>query len=109
MSVYFTPTFKLIEKLLIPKKVLKLEKVNKKFDKFDVVIIDDIGYLQQNRGEMEFLFILLADRYQLKSLKQIFKDPTTTMPAVDRFVHHSTILKFSNESFRAREAKNRKA
>jgi DNA replication protein DnaC len=119
MSVYFSPTFKLVEKLLISKKELELEKTLKRFDKFDVVILDDIGYVQQSRDEMEVLFTFLADRYERKSLmissnlvfskwEQIFKDPMTTMAAVDRLVHHSTILEFSGESIRAREAKNNK-
>ncbi len=116
MSVYFSPTFKLVEKLLVAKKELELEKTLKRFDKFDVVILDDIGYVQQSRDEMEVLFTFLADRYERKSLmissnlvfskwEQIFKDPMTTMAAVDRLVHHSTILEFSGESIRAREAK----
>ena len=98
------------------KKELELEKTLKSFDKFDVVILDDIGYVQQSRDEMEVLFTFLADRYERKSLmissnlvfskwEQIFKDPMTTMAAVDRLVHHSTILEFSGESIRAREAK----
>jgi DNA replication protein DnaC len=118
MSVYFTPTFKLVEKLLIAKKEFQLENALKRLDKFDVIILDDIGYVQQSRDEMEVLFTLLADRYERKTLMitsnlvfskwdQIFKDPMTTMAAVDRLVHHSTILEFGSESIRALEAKNK--
>ena len=116
ISVYFTPTFKIVEKLLIAKKEYELESALKKLDKFDVIILDDIGYVQQSRDEMEVLFTLLADRYERKSLMissnlvfskwgQIFKEPMTTMAAVDRLVHHSTILEFSGDSIRAKEAK----
>ncbi len=81
-----------------------------------VIILDDIGYVQQSRDEMEVLFTLLADRYERKSLMissnlvfskwdQIFKDPMTTMAAVDRLIHHSTILEFLGDSIRAKEAK----
>jgi DNA replication protein DnaC len=118
-SVYFTPTFKLVEKLLIAKKEYSLESALKKLDKFEVIILDDIGYVQQSRDEMEVLFTLLADRYERKSLMissnlvfskwdKIFKDPMTTMAAVDRLVHHSTILEFNWDSIRAMEAKKRK-
>jgi DNA replication protein DnaC len=114
-SVYFTPTFKLVERLLVAKKELELERELKKLDKFDIVILDDIGYVQQSRDEMEVLFTFLADRYERKSLmissnlvfskwEQIFKDPMTTMAAVDRLVHHSTVLEFTNKSIRAMEA-----
>jgi DNA replication protein DnaC len=118
MSVYFTPTFKIVEKLLIAKKEYQLENTLKKLDKFDVIILDDIGYVQQSRDEMEVLFTLLADRYERKSIMissnlvfskwdQIFKDPMTTMAAVDRLIHHSTILEFTGESIRAKEAKKK--
>ena len=118
-SVYFTSTFKIVEKLLIAKKDYDLENALKRLDKFDVIILDDIGYVQQSRDEMEVLFTLLADRYERRSVMissnlvfskwdQIFKDPMTTMAAVDRLVHHSTILEFTNESIRAKEASSRK-
>jgi DNA replication protein DnaC len=118
ISVYFTPTFKIVEKLLIAKKEYELENALKKLDKFDVIILDDIGYVQQSRNEMEVLFTLLADRYERKSLMvssnlvfskwdQIFKDPMTTMAAVDRLIHHSSILEFSGDSIRAKEAKTK--
>jgi len=118
VSVYFTSTFKIVEKLLIAKKEFQLEVTLKKLDKFDVIILDDIGYVQQSRDEMEVLFTLLADRYERKTLMissnlvfskwdQIFKDPMTTMAAVDRLVHHSTILEFTGESIRAKEAKSK--
>jgi len=118
-SVYFTPTFKIVEKLLIAKKDYDLENALKRLDKFDIIILDDIGYVQQSRDEMEVLFTLLADRYERRSVMissnlvfskwdQIFKDPMTTMAAVDRLVHHSTILEFTNESIRAKEASSRK-
>ncbi|MBT3584749.1 MAG: ATP-binding protein [Halobacteriovoraceae bacterium] len=119
ISVYFTPTFKIVEKLLIAKKEYDLENALKRLDKFDVIILDDIGYVQQSRDEMEVLFTLLADRYERKSLMissnlvfskwdKIFKDPMTTMAAVDRLIHHSTILEFDWDSIRAMEAKKRK-
>ena len=37
-------------------------------DRFDAVILDDIGYVQQNRDEMEVLFTFLAERYERKSV-----------------------------------------
>jgi DNA replication protein DnaC len=110
-SVLFIPTFKLVEKLLIAKRELNIENALKKLDRFDVVILDDIGYVQQSREEMEVLFTFLAERYERKSLMitsnlvfsewdKIFKDPMTTMAAVDRLIHHSIILDFTGPSIR---------
>jgi DNA replication protein DnaC len=110
-ALYFTPTFKLVQQLLTAKKELKLDAALKKLDHFDAIILDDIGYVQQSREEMEVLFTFLADRYERRSVlvssnlvfskwDQIFKDAMTTMAAVDRLVHHAIILEFDGESLR---------
>ncbi|MGA1731068.1 MAG: IS21-like element helper ATPase IstB [Steroidobacteraceae bacterium] len=115
-SVYFTPTFKLVQDLLAAKRDLRLEWLLHKLDRFEVVILDDLGYVQQSREEMEVLFTFLATRYERRSIwissnlvfskwDQIFKDPMTTMAAVDRLVHHAIILEFNGESRRTPKAK----
>ena len=107
--VLFIPTFKLVQQLLAAKKELRLESELKRLDRFAAVILDDIGYVQQDRQEMEVLFTFLAERYERRSVlitsnlvfskwDQIFKDPMTTMAAVDRLVHHAIILEFDGES-----------
>jgi len=114
--VLFISTFKLVGRLLQAKTANKLEEMLKTFDRFDAVILDDIGYVQQSREEMEVLFTFLAERYERRSLlvssnlvfskwDQIFKDPLTTMAAIDRLVHHSIILEFNGDSHRAKTAK----
>ena len=119
LKVCFTPTFKLVTQLLAAKRDLKLPQALAKLDRFDVVILDDIGYVQQAREEMEVLFTFLAERYEKKSVvitsnlvfsqwDQIFKDPMTTMAAIDRLVHHATILEFNGDSLRATAAKQTK-
>jgi DNA replication protein DnaC len=115
-AIYFIPTFKLVQQLLAAKQELKLDAALKKLDRFEAIILDAIGYVQQSREEMEVLFTFLADRYERRSLllssnlvfskwDQIFKDPMTTMAAVDRLVHHSTILEFDGESIRVPQPK----
>ena len=117
-TVLFTPTFKLVQQLLTAKKELRLEGALKKLDKFAVVILDDIGYVQQDREEMEVLFTFLAERYERRSVMissnlvfskwdQIFKDAMTTMAAIDRLVHHAIILEFTGESIRTQKAKEK--
>jgi len=109
--VYYQPCSLLVQELLIAKRDLKLSRVLKKFGRFDVIVIDDIGYVQQSREEMEVLFTLLADRYERGSVmltsnlpfskwEAIFKDPMTTAAAIDRLVHHSVILELNMPSYR---------
>jgi DNA replication protein DnaC len=117
-TVYFTPTFKLVQQLLAAKRELGLDKLLKKLDRFEAVILDDLGYVQQSREEMEVLFTFLAERYERRSVllssnlvfskwDQIFKDPMTTMAAVDRLVHHAIILEFDGETMRVPRPKEK--
>ncbi|HNY22888.1 MAG TPA: IS21-like element helper ATPase IstB [Treponemataceae bacterium] len=115
-AVLFVPTFKLVQRLLVAKRELALEAELRKLDRFDAVILDDIGYVQQDREEMEVLFTFLGERYERRSVlitsnlvfsqwDRIFKDPMTTAAAIDRLVHHATILEMtSKKSVRAEEA-----
>jgi len=113
--VLFTPTYALVQRLLAAKRDLRLEKELAGLDRYDAVILDDIGYVQQSREEMEVLFTFLADRYERRSViitsnllfsdwDRIFKDPMTTAAAIDRLVHHSVILEMTGPSIRADEA-----
>jgi DNA replication protein DnaC len=116
--VLFTPTFKLVQQLLVAKQQLRLDSELKRLDRYPVIILDDLGYVQQDRQEMEVLFTFLAERYERRSVlissnlvfskwDQIFKDPMTTMAAIDRLVHHAMILEFNGESVRAQKAQGR--
>ena len=117
-QVLFVPAFKLVQRLLVAKRDLALEAALRRLDRFDAVILDDIGYVQQGRDEMEVLFTFLAERYERRSVvitsnlvfsqwDQIFKDPMTTAGAIDRLVHHAVILELPGPSIRAEEAKQR--
>jgi DNA replication protein DnaC len=119
-SVLFIPTFKLVGGLLRAKRDYELERELRRLDRFQVVILDDLGYVQQSREEMEVLFTFLAERYERRSVvitsnlvfsewNQIFKDPLTTAAAIDRVVHHALIIEFGREvkSVRAEEAARR--
>lgn len=118
MPILYTTAHRLVTELLIAKRDLKLERLIAKLARFDAIAIDDLGYTQQSREEMEVLFTLLAERYEKKSIlltsnlvfsqwDQIFKDPMMTMAAVDRLVHHAVILEFTGESYRATAAKSK--
>lgn len=116
--VLFTPAYRLVQRLLAAKRELQLEQELRKMDRFAAVIIDDIGYIQQDRDEMEVLFTFLGERYERRSVMitsnlvfsqwdRIFKDPMTTAAAIDRVVHHATILELNGKSVRGEEARKR--
>lgn len=113
--VLYVPCSLLVQNLLIAKRDLKLPQTLNKLGKYDALIIDDIGYVQQSRQEMEVLFTLLADRYERSSVmitsnlpfsqwEHIFKDPMTTAAAIDRLVHHSIILELNLSSYRLEQS-----
>lgn len=114
-SVLFTPTFQLVQRLLAAKRDRRLAAELTRLDRFDALILDDLGYVQQDREELEVLFTLLAERYERRSVlltsnlvfspwDQILKDPMTTAAAVDRVVHHAVILELPIPSYRAQVA-----
>lgn len=117
--IYFSTCALLLQELLAAKKDLKLPKLLKKLNRYHAIIIDDIGYVHQDKEEMEVLFTLLAERYERGSVmitsnlpfskwEKIFKDPMMTAAAIDRIVHHSVILELNIPSYRMTAAKNRK-
>lgn len=116
--IYFSSCSLLVQELLIAKRDLKLSRILKTLSRYDALMIDDIGYVQQSREEMEVLFTLLAERYERGSVmltsnlpfskwESIFKDPMTTAAAIDRLVHHSVILELNTESYRLANAKQK--
>lgn len=118
-AVLFTECVLLVQRLLWSKSELRLEKELKRLDRYEALIIDDLGYVQQSREEMEVLFTLLAHRYENRSVlltsnlafsqwEKIFKDPMTTAAAIDRLVHHSVILELNLSSYRMEAAQRQK-
>ena len=116
--VYFSTCSLIVQELLAAKRDLRLAKVLKKFNRFDAIVLDDIGYVQQSRDEMEVLFALLAERYERGSVmltsnlpfskwETIFKDPMTTAAAIDRLVHHSVILELNLPSYQLESSAKR--
>ena len=116
-SVLFTPTFRLVQHLLAAKRDLDLPRALRKLDNYELLILDDIGYVQQDVEEIEVLFTLMAERYERRSMlitsnlvfsewDRIFKNPMTTAAAIDRLVHHSVILEYDVPSYRTKSQPN---
>jgi len=118
-QILFAPSSLLVQELLMAKRDLRMKHALRRLAKYEALIIDDIGYIQQNRQEMEVLFVLLAERYERASVmitsnlpfskwERIFKDPMTTAAAIDRLVHHSVILELNLPSYRLEQSNKRK-
>jgi DNA replication protein DnaC len=110
MKVLFTPTFRLVSQLLAATSLHGLPKYLEQLHKFDVLILDDIGYVQHTADEMEVLFTFIAERYQqhktlmltsnlvFSQWDRVFTNPMTAMAAVDRLSHRGIILEFELET-----------
>ena len=117
-SVLFVPAYRLVQDMLAAKRDLELPRMLRKLDNFDLLVIDDLGYLPQEAEESEVLFTLIAERYERRSLgitsnlvfsewEKVFANPMATAAAIDRIVHHSVILEFDVPSYRTDAARNR--
>jgi DNA replication protein DnaC len=113
--ILFTTCALLVQTLLAAKRDLRLQKALKQLARFEGLILDDLGYVQHSREEMEVLFTLLAERYERGSVvltsnlpfsqwEQIFKDAMTTAAAIDRLVHHCVIWELNVTSYRLENA-----
>ncbi|HSC28821.1 MAG TPA: IS21-like element helper ATPase IstB [Vicinamibacterales bacterium] len=110
-SVLFTPAYAVVQELLSAKRDLDLPRTLRKLDLFEVILLDDLGYVQQSPDEAEVLFTLLAERYERRSVMvtsnlvfsqwdRIFRDQMATAAAIDRLVHHAVLLEFDVPSYR---------
>jgi DNA replication protein DnaC len=120
-KVLYTTAAALVQDLLAAKRDLRLNELIKTLDGYEALLIDDISYIPQSRDETDVLFVLLAARYETRSVVvtsnlvfsswgEIFKDPMTTKAAIDRLVHHGTILELvevDGDTFRGKQAKGR--
>jgi len=116
-KVFYISAAALLQNLLKAKQDLRLSEYIKSLDRYEILIIDDISYLSCDGSETDVLFNLLSMRYEMRSVMitsnlpfskwdQIFKDEMTTTAAVDRLIHHSTVLELNAESYRIATAKN---
>jgi DNA replication protein DnaC len=117
--VLFTRTTDLVQKLQLARRELALEAAIAKLDKYHLLILDDLAYVSKDQAETSVIFELIAARYERRSLfitanqpfgdwNRVFPDQAMTLAAIDRLVHHATILEMNVESYRRRAALERK-
>jgi len=114
-KVLFVRTSELVQRLQAARRDLRLPAELAKLDRFDLLILDDLSYARRDQAETSVLFELIAERYERKSIaitanapfsewEQVFPDKAMTVAAVDRLVHHATILEMNVDSYRRRAA-----
>jgi DNA replication protein DnaC len=117
--VLYTRTTDLVQRLQAARRDLVLEQALARLDRFDLVILDDIAYAQKDQSETSVIFELIARRYENRSLAiaanvpfsawdRIFPNEAMTVAAIDRLVHHATILEMNVDSYRRRTAVGRR-
>ena len=117
--VLFTRTTDLVQKLQVARRELGLEAAIDRLDRFHLLILDDLAYVTKDQAETSVLFELISARYERRSMLitanqpfgewgKVFPDPAMTLAAIDRLVHHATIFEMNVESYRRREAIERK-
>lgn len=113
--VLFTRTGDLVQRLQAARRDLRLPAELAKLDKFDLLVLDDLSYVRKDQAETSVLFELIAERYERKSIAitanapfsawgDVFPDKAMTVAAVDRLVHHATIMEMNVDSYRRRAA-----
>jgi DNA replication protein DnaC len=113
--VYYPPTTDLVQRLQAAKRDLRLPAELAKLDRFDLLLLDDFSYVRRDQTESNVLFELIAERYERRSIaltanqpfsewNQVFPEPAMTVAAIDRLVHHATILELNVESYRRKAA-----
>lgn len=113
--VLFTRCSDIVQRLQAARRDMRLPQELAKLDRYDLLILDDLSYVRRDQPETSVLFELIAERYEHKSLAitantpfsqwgEVFVEPAMTLAAVDRLVHHSTILEMNVESYRRRAA-----
>ena len=116
--VLFTRTTDLVQQLQAARQELRLAATIEKLDKYHLLVLDDLSYVQKSQAETSVLFELISARYERRSLlitanqpfgawNDIFPDPAMTVAAIDRLVHHAIILEMNTDSYRRRSAEAR--
>lgn len=116
--VLFTTTAALCNALIEAKQAARLSRKIESLARYDVLILDELGYVPFDKVGADLLFGLITRVYERKSLiittnlpfarwTEVFLDATAAAAVIDRIAHHVAILKTEGESYRLKEARSR--
>jgi len=114
VKVRYFPAVALVQYLQQAKQALTLMDAMTALDKYPLIVVDDIGYVRKTEMETSVLFEFIAHRYESGSLiitanqpfsewDSIFTDSIMTVAAIDRLIHHATIIQLEGESYRKKQ------
>jgi len=115
-TVYFVTVPQLITQIRESRSERRLRTLENRFEKYDLVICDEFGYISFDKEGAELLFTHLSLRTGKKSTiittnlpfdrwSEIFGDPVLTAAMVDRITHRAHIINMHGKSYRAKETK----
>lgn len=113
-KVLFSTALSLVEMLELSALKGELKKKIASLQKFDLLIIDELGYLPMNKHGVYHLFQLVNALYEYRSViittnkdftnwGEFFHDDNVAVPIVDRLIHHSHIFILGGESYRLKQ------
>lgn len=113
--VLFRSAVTLATELEVAHKELRLPRLLAQYRRFDLVLVDELGYLPFAKQTAELLFQFFSDRYERASVAitsnlafaqwtQVFGNEQMTVALLDRLVHRSHVLVMEGESFRFRQS-----
>ncbi len=116
--VRFVTAGALVNELLLARAELRVPKLLRFYGSFDLVLVDELGYVPFNREAAQLLFEFFSDRYETRATAlttnlpfvqwtQVFGDETMTVALLDRLTHRSHVLLLNGESYRLRESRRR--
>lgn len=113
-KVFFSTALELIETLELAEIKGELKNKINSLSKFDLIIIDELGYLPMNKKSMYNIFQFVNACYEYRSLiittnkdfsnwNDFFHEENIAVPIVDRLIHHSKIFMLGGDSYRLRQ------
>ena len=116
----FVTCYGLVNELVEARREIALQRLVQKYVRYDLLIMDELGYVPFSKEGSELLFQVLAERHEKGSViittnlgfadwTRVFGDPTMTAALLDRLTHKAHIINCNWQSYRLKQSLNQKA
>jgi len=111
----FVTCYGLVNELIEARQLRTLQRILQKYSRYDLLILDELGYVPFSKEGAELLFQVLAERHEKGSVMittnlgfadwtQVFGDPVMTAALLDRLTHKAHIINCPWDSYRLRQS-----